>query len=311
MAVQSLIDNHTISFTSGMRVEGPLTPNNFVAPGEVVPFGNAPIAGRPGLTMLNPPANFPMKSPEISGDTYSGVGFVSSGRLSRPEWLAGTPPVETFSLSFDTPGTYEYHCLVHQNFMTGSVEVAAATARDVPGPAEIDAKAQQEIAVLSGLMDRAKAQGEQAQSAPGPSNTSLWFVLAGNTQNQIEDRRVQLLEFLPKDVTVTAGDTVIWSSAFFHSVTFNPTAPDPERFLPEVQPDGSLIAVRNPAIFSPARPTAVFDPTQYYNSTPLGPNPPGRLSWALTFERPGTFEYFCGIHREEGMKGSITVVPRS
>lgn len=68
--------------------------------------------------------------------------------------------------------------------------------------------------------------------------------------------------------------------------------------------------IRNPLIISPERPSAVYDPARHFNSGGLGPFTANGTSWALTFERPGTFEYFCGVHREEGMKGSITVVPR-
>jgi plastocyanin len=34
------------------------------------------------------------------------------------------------------------------------------------------------------------------------------------------------------------------------------------------------------------------------------------MTFALTFETPGVFKYVCGIHRDQGMEGTIIVQPR-
>ena len=39
------------------------------------------------------------------------------------------------------------------------------------------------------------------------------------------DGRAHVNEFFPKDTTIRAGDTVVWGSTYFHSVTFSPTLP--------------------------------------------------------------------------------------
>jgi plastocyanin len=231
--------------------------------------------------------------------------------MSNATLFPGTPPIQAFSVNFDTPGTFQYVCLLHQEFgMRGTVEVAPATATDVPNQAEIDARAQQELSALQALLEKAKGQGRQGRSEPGPNNTSLWRVLAGNSLVDINDGRVQLAEFVPKDVTVQVGDTVLWESRFFHSVTFVPTPPPPDRFVPERQPDGVMQLIRNPSIFNPARPAAVFDPAQVFNSGTIGTFPGPGMTFALTFETPGIFKYFCGIHRDQGMEGTIIVQPR-
>jgi plastocyanin len=126
----------------------------------------------------------------------------------------------------------------------------------------------------------------------------------------INGGRVQSLEFVPKDVTIQAGDTVLWESRFFHSVTFVPTPPPPDRFVPEQQPDGPVQRIRNPTIFNPGRPAAVFDPVQVFNSGTVGTFPGPGMTFALTFETPGVFKYFCGIHRDQGMDGTIIGQPR-
>jgi plastocyanin len=231
--------------------------------------------------------------------------------MSKTTLFQGTPPIQTFSMTFDTPGTFQYLCLLHQEFgMRGTVEVVPATASDVPSQADLDARAQQELATLHTLLEKAKGQGTQGRSEPGPNNTKLWRILAGNSLVDINDGRVQLSEFVPKDVTIQAGDTVIWESRFFHSVTFVPTPPPPDRFLPERLADGTTQLIRNPVIFNPARPAGVFDPAQVFNSGTIGVFPGPGITYALTFETPGIFKYFCGIHRDQGMEGTIIVQQR-
>lgn len=300
---------HTVSFVLG-PFPGPTVSSAFGQPGTILPPGQIPVPGRPGLTQSNPPAFFPWPGPEVFGSTYSGDYFVSSGRLLGIPPAPVVEPRDTFSLTFDTPGTFPYTCLVHPTEgMAGTVVVLDASATDVPTQAEIDAIAEAEIASLSALMDRAIGQRTAApRREPGPNNSTVSFVRAGNTQGGIADVRIQLLEFLPRDLTVQAGDTVVWGSPFFHTVTFIPAPPPPQPLTAEFQPDGSTIIIRNPEVFTPSKPAGVFDPTQYFNSAILGPGP--GVAWSLTFDRPGTFEYFCAIHREAGMVGTITVVPR-
>jgi plastocyanin len=58
-----------------------------------------------------PPINF-------SGGEYAGTGFRNSGII-----LSFPPQLYSYSLTFTTPGTYEYYCLVHPD-MEGTVNVA-------------------------------------------------------------------------------------------------------------------------------------------------------------------------------------------
>jgi plastocyanin len=305
-------DIHTVSFITGTRPAGPVISSSQAPPGEVLPRIPLPVPGGPqGVTMMNPALVFPTRKADQPVEKYSGTGFVNSGMMSKTPVFPGTPPIQTFSVTFDMPGTFQYVCLLHQEFgMRGTVEVAPATATDMPSQAEIDARAQQEVAALKVWLEQAKGQGRQGRSEPLPHDTKLWRVMAGNSLVDINDGRVQLLEFVPKDVTIQAGDTVLWESRFFHSVTFLPTPPPPDRFLPERQPDDTVQLIRNPIIFNPARPAAVFDPTQVFNSGTIGTFPGPGMTFALTFETPGIFKYFCGIHRDQGMEGTIIVQPR-
>ena len=75
--------------------------------------------------------------------------------------------------------------------------------------------------------------------------------------------------------------------------------------------DGSPAIINNPQVFDTIKPSGVFDPRQFYVSGNLNLGQPGGTAWSLTFETPGTFEYYCAVHRDRGMTGSITVVAPS
>lgn len=300
--------SHNVAFYGSFP--GPGSNNRFAVPGVLVPSPNLPVAGRPGVTELNSVSPYPYPGPEASGSTYRPGEFVSSGRMAGTPQTPGIDELFSFSLTFDAPGTYAYLCLVHTEQMPGTVEVVAASAASAPSQAEIDAQAQAEIAVLVGLAERAQVQRASLRSEPGPSNNTIWSVGAGNHWFQINDERSSLLEFLPKDLTVTSGDTVVWGSTGFHSVTFNPLPPAPPLRFIETLPDGTQVIINNPLVFDPVKPAAVYDPSQYYNSGNLSVGQPNGTAWTLAFDLPGTFEYFCGVHRELGMTGTITVLPR-
>src|SRR5262249_4642101 len=123
--------------------------------------------------------------------------------------------------------------------------------------------------------------------------------------------RSQIFDFLPKDVTIKAGDTIVWGSEYFHTVTFDPKTPGVDFILPK-PPEGQAPPqlILNPDVLRPAKPAGTYDATQYFNSADLRPFSLGAASWALTFDKPGTYEYFCAVHRDLGMKGKVIVQPR-
>jgi plastocyanin len=82
-------------------------------------------AGPPKL-VLNPEVLAP-----AGGSTYSGQGYFNSGLVWGTE--EPMPGPRTYSLTFDTPGTYEYICVLHDPMgMVGQVTVQAPGA-----PAEL------------------------------------------------------------------------------------------------------------------------------------------------------------------------------
>jgi plastocyanin len=102
----------------------------------------------------------------------------------------------------------------------------------------------------------------------------------------------------------------VWGSSCFHTISFIPLPPSPEFILPEPQEAGPPHLYLNMAVLMPAKPAAVYDPLQYFNSGDTGFFSMNGASWALTFEEPGVYEYSCLVHEALGMRGTVTVVGR-
>ena len=172
---------HTVTFLSGADL-----------PADFVPVPG----GGPTDFMLNPQTLAPTRAPGAPVEVYSGTGFVDSAGLSDvAQGPPGTPPNNSFSLVFDTPGTYKLVCQIHP-FMRGQVQVLAATATCVPSQAQIDAQGQKQLAPLLAEMEGLKAlrdSGMAISGEAGPNGTTTWFV---NTGGRGAERFVELLDFL-------------------------------------------------------------------------------------------------------------------
>ena len=99
------------------------------------------------------------------------------------------------------------------------------------------------------------------------------------TSNSAADTVVTMVGFTfePRDVTITAGETVTWTNpeAMFHTVTSGPGSIDPE---------------------------AGFTFDEYF----LGDL---KQRFAYAFADSGTFPYFCRFHEGLKMVGTVTVLP--
>jgi len=124
--------------------------------------------------------------------------------------------------------------------------------------------------------------------------------------------------FLPSAITINAGDTIAFSSASFHTVTY---APKPLPLFvpaPAKATYGDLSdAAGNPFYFV-GLPKLIYNPVAF---GPYGPktisgktpassgvlSPPGRkpVSATFTFPTPGVYHLFCQVH--PGMKATVTV----
>ena len=282
---------HTVTFTGGKPLSAGLLP----LPG-----------GKEGEMMLNPEHAFPSRKPGAPVEIYNGKGFANSGFMSKEPAAPDAPPNDTFTLTFDTPGTYTYICAVHPT-MRGVVEVLPGSSSDVPTQEQLDAQAKAELTPYMAQFDPIREAGEHARHQAGKDGSKIWHVKAGGTLgDNVED-----LNFFPQALKVKTGDTVVWSSASFHDVAFVPAPPAPEFVLPQPQKDGPPLLKVNPQVLLPAEPAPVYDPAKLFNSGVFGPDvPPAGNSWALTFDKPGTYTYYCPVHRHLGMQGTITVEAR-
>lgn len=128
--------------------------------------------------------------------------------------------------------------------------------------------------------------------------------------------------FLPGKVVIAAGDSVTFSSASFHTVTYSPKpvpliVPDPAKGSYNGFDDaagtpfyfnGKGKFVYNPLAFGPFGPKTISGPTPASSGalSPAGPkSPPATATYS--FPKAGTYHLFCTLH--PGMKGTVVVRP--
>jgi plastocyanin len=129
-------------------------------------------------------------------------------------------------------------------------------------------------------------------------------------------------QFLPAKVVITAGDSVTFSSASFHTVTYNPKPiplimPDPAKGTytgisdaagAPFYFDGQPKLIYNPQAFGPFGPKTISGvvPASSGGLSPRSEKAPPATA-TYTFPKPGTYKLFCTLH--PGMKGTVVVKP--
>ena len=104
---------HTVTFLSGGEA-----PEYLLVEHKVFADGSLNVRDPPTIA-LNPEV-----FAALGGDAYSGSGIFSSGVLFGEQGPPGRPT--TYSLRFDAPGTYNYHCLMHGPVMSGTITVTGS-----------------------------------------------------------------------------------------------------------------------------------------------------------------------------------------
>lgn len=134
-------------------------------------------------------------------------------------------------------------------------------------------------------------------AAPASAHTGprTWYAVAGVQSNNMS---VQGMAFLPHELWIDQGDTVVWSgqAAEIHTVTFT----QPGQTLPPFT--GALNQVTQTSNHS-------YDGHSFYNSGLLiNVAAPGTYtSYSLTFSVTGDFTYYCWVH--PNMIGIVHVRP--
>jgi plastocyanin len=298
-------EQHTITFLGDRPRPEPFLPPDATSQGR-------PIVN--GLVFDPPQSNAP----------WDGTTYVNSSPIGRGQ---------DFSVTFAAAGNYPYVCLFHPE-MTGLVTVVPAGAPVITSQADVDNYRTSHIAQHQPGIAQLQAVRSIPVQEAGPNSTTLHFVRAG-TRDRSQGGHVEFLAFLPDNVTVSQGDMVIWYNddpVAPHTVTFIPPGQDPPDFIAVQLPDGSIVspsqlgpppggpppagvpvprAVGGNGVF-PTLPTTTYsDPSLLYNSGIFSDDvPPAGSAFALTFDAPGTWQYICLIHAEDGMVGTVTVLPR-
>lgn len=281
-------------------------PNNDGPTPEIIPDPAAtPTAGPPRL-ILNPEVAFP-----YGGTTFDGTAPVNSGLP-----LAGPEP---FTVTLTAPGTYEYWCDLHGALnMMGTVVVQEAGAAYPMDQAGVDEQAAAEQAAL---LEQARALIAEQEAMAGTPMAGMATPMAGMEMasptaggaHQVavgqSAEKIELNIFFPRNLTIAAGETVRWvytsdDPPVPHTVTFLSGGEALPFVLPEGGAAGPPTLVLNPQLLLPAGgPT--YSGQGLVNSG-LMITGGGPTEFALTFDTPGTYDYYCAIHGEM-MSGTVTV----
>ena len=251
------------------RAEGNAHTVAFLAPGQTPPDPSSPQAQGPA-----------------GGSTYDGTSFTNSGiMLPLPPGVPAPPgTVSSYSLTFPTAGTYQFHCLIHPG-MAGTLVVQAAGAAYPQTQAQVDA-----AAATAKAADIATGHQLEASFTPSATTnadgTKTYDLAAGIGKDNIE-----ILRFISEKLDIHVGDSVVWtnlSNGEPHSVSFGT---EPQGAAAEAPAGGTTY------------PASGWTSSGLYLGAPL----PGPHSYKLTFTKAGTYKYFCVLHDVVGMVGAVTV----
>lgn len=249
---------------------------------------------------------------------FDGAGVVSSGTPAGP-------PAPFVVHVTAAPGTYFFVCRVHAG-MRGQLNVLPA---DQQGPTEQQVQAQIAKQVAHDLKGarQADARASRNASRKNSDGSTTWSITAGTSS---PDGHVALLEFLPLNLDIKPGDSVVFkplSPNEPHTVTF------PTDFGTEFQPmceagsvdipfgppgfncnggppdelelDGGngVWQVTSPATVSDS---GIIGPRRLASAIAL-PQTAVLHTWTVSFAgaTAGTYTYVCQIH--DGMEATITV----
>ena len=301
-------DPHTVTFAPDLN--------------EVVDIVPRP-GGGPGEFIFAPTLVDPSRGDGDPVEEYVPGGYFNSGIMFGYRIGENVPMIDTFSLRFSEPGTYEYICGIHE-FHRGTVVVKDASDPDLPNQVEIDEAARRQMEFGLGVLNDLEALAAQGTTVldveSGPDGTFRFMVAAGMGTPEAES-----LEFFPRTLVIERGDTVTWVSTRFHAVVFGGEEGIPQFYLPERRARGTPLIVANPCVLFPSDqtpgdsfpdnpcappptgpPSPEYDGVGFRSSGLLGYGQrPGGLGYTLTFTETGTFTYSCPIHR--GMVGRVEV----
>jgi len=243
------------------------------------------VINGPNGPELNPEALNP-----AGGSSYNGTVFTNSGLIAAPG--------QSYTLTFNSVGTYNYNCLVHTP-MTGSVKVQPAGTPYPHSQAYYNAQATAAEAASIGQGYVLEALGLANALSLGVGHVTAGigkFFSAGS---------IGIVRFLPQVDVIHVGQKVVWNNRdpeFPHTITFNLDFPDPlGSFAPSTTvkegPNGGSATMGSTS--------------QPLNSGVLVAGGPFGTQFTVKFSQPGTYSYHCELHDQLGMTGTVVVLPGS
>jgi len=233
------------------------------------------------------------------GASFTGAACVNSGVL-----LGG----HTYSVNFPTAGNFKLVCLVHAN-MTALVHVLNLS-EPLPHDQDFyDQQAENQGAKL--LSDGSRLEGRGTATAQRTSEHGVSAGIGEIVATGGGSHTMSVMRFLRETIVVHVGETVEWTNldpVTSHTVTFGI---EPVNLVPpsagvSVDSDGARHAVLGSPTDSV---NSGFLAAARQDRVGLAQTPSGVTRFRATFTSPGTFNYFCGLHDDLGMVGTVIVVP--
>ena len=233
------------------------------------------------------------------GSSFDGSTCVTSGQLVNGQ---------TYTVNFPTAGNFKLVCLVHGS-MTGAVHVLGLSEILPHDQAFYNREADNERTELLSVGSRLEGRGTATAARTSTAAVSVGIGEIAATGGGAQ--MVSVVRFLPGTTVVRVGDTVEWTNLdpeTPHTVTFGiePANPLPPSAGVTVDSDGAEHAV----LSSPgANVNSGFIIAARQDRRNLAQSPLGVTRFRVTFTSPGTFDYFCALHDDEGMVARVIVHP--
>jgi len=238
------------------------------------------ITAGPNGPEFNPAAVAPS-----GGPTYDGTGIANSGLLFTGQ---------KYSLGFTQAGTYAFRCLVHAG-MNGIVHVQGAGSAYPRTQAQYDNEA-----LVSGNRLKGAGQTLEAHTLAAARSSGAGQAAVGAGEPVGAAGSLAIMRYLPSKLVVHTGDTVEWTN-------HDPETPHTITFGQE--PAGGPLGAFLPSGAAVPGHVTLSSPTESANSGFVGASFPFGPTFTATFASPGTYHFFCSLHDDLGMKGTITVLP--
>jgi plastocyanin len=211
---------------------------------------------------------------------------------------------QTFSTTFSTAGDFAFKCLIHPH-MTGTVHVQAAGASYPHDQGFYDRTGKDEAQDLidAGHKDVASERADTVRDRiaviVGAAHSDDLVTIPGGGE-----QTYMIARFLPSKRELRSGETLTWTAGDFgtpHTVTFG-ASPSPSA-------NPNPIGLTGPGEHTTlTAPYPVLGSGATVSSGFLGAFAGTQgTTFSVTFSAPGTYYYYCELHKDLGMIGAITV----